>query len=120
MIDCMNYHQRWKPPKKNSQKLKKRKLKSKQSELQNHSKNHFTLRNQKNQRSEPINSLNKSRQSFELTTLTNISKKESKFPLFEKEEQKSRTIPEPKIIQPEIIKPKEEVLREIIQPKPKS
>jgi hypothetical protein len=44
----------------------------------------------------------KSRQSFELTTLTKISKKEPKFPLFEKQ-----------------IEAKEEIVNEIIQPKPK-
>jgi len=50
-----------------------------------------------------------SRQSFELTTLTNISKIEPKFPLFEKEELKKEMIkpmPQPKIIQTELIKPK--------------
>jgi hypothetical protein len=63
-----------------------------------------------------------SRQSFELTTLTNISKTEPKFPLFEKEELKKEMIkpmPQPKIIQTELIKPKEEIVKEIIQPKPK-
>jgi hypothetical protein len=44
----------------------------------------------------------KSRQSFELTTLTNFSKNESKFPLFKKQ-----------------IQIKEEIVKEIIQPKPK-
>ena len=63
----------------------------------------------------------KSRQSFELTTLTNVSRKEPKFPLFEKEEVKQvvKPMPEPRIIQTELIKPKEEVVQEIIQPKPK-
>jgi len=63
-----------------------------------------------------------SRQSFELTTLTNISTKDSKLPLFGKEESKQEIvnpIPQPKIIQPEIIKPKEEIVQEIIQPNPK-
>ena len=55
----------------------------------------------------------KSRQSFELTTLTNISKTEPKFPLFEKKEVE-KPIPQPKIIQTELIKPKE-----VIQPKSK-
>lgn len=58
----------------------------------------------------------KSRQSFELTTLTNISKTEPKFPLFEKE-QVIKPMPQPKIIQTELIKPKEEIVQEIIQPK---
>jgi len=56
----------------------------------------------------------KSRQSFELTTLTNISRTEPKFPLFEKKE---IVKPKPKIIQTELIKPKEESVKEIIQPK---
>ena len=60
-------------------------------------------------------------QSFELTTLTNISRKEPKFPLFEKEEVKQVTkpMPQPRVIQTELIKPKEEIVQEIIQPKPK-
>jgi len=60
----------------------------------------------------------KSRQSFEITTLTNIPKTEPKFPLFEKK-QVVKTMPQPKIIQTELIKPKEEIVKEIIQPKPK-
>jgi hypothetical protein len=47
----------------------------------------------------------KSRQSFELTTLTNVSRKEPKFPLFEKAEKP--------------IQKKEEIVKEVIQPKPK-
>ena len=58
----------------------------------------------------------KSRQSFELTTLTNISKTEPKFPLFEKKEI-VKPMPQPKIIQTELIKPKEEIGKEVIQPK---
>jgi len=57
----------------------------------------------------------KSRQSFELTTLTNISRTEPKFPLFEKKVVKPTT--QQKIIQTELIKPKEEIVKEIIQPK---
>ncbi|HJM01074.1 MAG TPA: hypothetical protein QF456_03400 [Nitrosopumilus sp.] len=60
----------------------------------------------------------KSRQSFELTTLTNISKSEPKFPLFEKKEV-IQSIPQPKTIQTELIKPKEKIVEEIIQPKSK-
>jgi hypothetical protein len=56
----------------------------------------------------------KSKQSFELTTLTSISKTEPKFPLFEKKEV-AKPMPQPKIIQTELIKPKEE----IVQPKPR-
>ena len=57
----------------------------------------------------------KSRQSFELTTLTNISKSEPKFPLFEKKEI-VKPMPKPKVIQTELIKPKEEIVKEIVQP----
>ena len=58
----------------------------------------------------------KSRQSFELTTLTNIPRTEPKFPLFEKKEI-VKPMPQPKIIQTELIKPKEEIGKEVIQPK---
>ena len=62
----------------------------------------------------------KSRQSFELTTLTNISRKEPKFPSFEKEmKAKIKPMPEPRIVQTELIKPKEEIIREIVTPKSK-
>ena len=62
----------------------------------------------------------KSRQSFELTTLTNISRKEPKFPLFEKEgKEVVSPIPQPKIIQTELIKPKEEIVKEVVSPKSK-
>jgi hypothetical protein len=63
----------------------------------------------------------KSRQSFELTTLTNVSRKEPEFPLFEKEEVKQivKPMPKPRVLQTELIKPKEEIVQEIIQPKPK-
>ena len=58
--------------------------------------------------------------SFELTTLTNISRNESKFPLFEKEEkQVIKQMPQPRVMQTELIKPKEEIVEKIIQPKPK-
>ena len=70
----------------------------------------------------------KSKQSFELTTLTNISRIEPKFPLFEKKETEKiiQSMPKPKVIQTEVIKPKEEIIQpkiedkvEIIQPMPK-
>ena len=63
----------------------------------------------------------KSRHSFELTTLTNVSKKEPRFPSFEKEEVKQivKPMPQPRVIQTELIKPKEKIVEEIIQPKPK-
>jgi hypothetical protein len=55
-------------------------------------------------------------QSFELTTLTNISKTESKFPLFEKKEV-AKIMPQPKIFQAELIKPKEQIVADTVQPK---
>ena len=62
----------------------------------------------------------KSRQSFELTTLTNISRKEPRFPSFEKEmKTKIKPMPEPRIIQTELIKPKKEIIQEIVAPKSK-
>ena len=62
----------------------------------------------------------KSKQSFELTTLTNISKGEPKFPLFENEpKQVVKPMPQPRVVPTEVIKPKDESVQEIIQPKPK-
>jgi len=61
----------------------------------------------------------KSRQSFELTTLTNVSRKEPKFPLFEEEKKVTKPMPQPRVVPTEVIKPKEEIVQEIIQPKPK-
>ena len=62
----------------------------------------------------------KSRQSFELTTLTNISRSKPKFPLFENEpKQVVKPMPQPRVIPTEVIKPKDEIVQEIIQPKPK-
>ena len=59
----------------------------------------------------------KSKQSFELTTLTNISQTEPKFPLFEEQKQKVKQMPKPKIVQTELVKPKEEIVEEVMQPK---
>ena len=62
----------------------------------------------------------KSRQSFELTTLTNISRGEPKFPQFEnKPKQVVKPMPQPRVVPTEVIKPKDEIVKEIIQPKPK-
>ncbi len=62
----------------------------------------------------------KSRQSFELTTLTNISKSESKFSLFETErKQNVKPMQQSRIITTEAVKPKDEIIQEIIQTKPK-
>ncbi|QUC64328.1 hypothetical protein NsoK4_07830 [Nitrosopumilus sp. K4] len=63
----------------------------------------------------------KQRQSFELTTLTRLSRKEPSFPLFEKQETKQEIVKEtiqPKTVIPEV-KPKEDIVNEIVQPKPK-
>ena len=82
----------------------------------------FNFDKPKEEKIEPVEtSPTKSRQSFELTTLTNVSRKEPKFPSFETEEVKQtvKPMPKPKIIQTELIKPKEEIVEEIIQAKPK-
>ena len=76
-------------------------------------KNTFNFDKQENVKSEPITvPPTKSRQSFEITTLTNISKTEPKFPLFEEamepKRETSKPMPQPRIIQPDIVKPKEE------------
>jgi len=87
------------------------------------SKSWFNFEKPKETKREPIIiPPTKPKQAFELTTLTNISTKDSKFPLFEKEESKQdivNPIQQPKIIQSEIIKPTEEIVQEIIQQKPK-
>ena len=61
----------------------------------------------------------KSRQSFELTTLTNVSRTEPRFPSIEKEEagKAPKPMPQPRVYQPKVA-PKEEIA-EIPQPKPK-
>jgi len=75
--------------------------------------NVFNFDKPKESKMEPIEiPPTKSRQSFELTTLTNISRKESKFPLFEEIKQ----MPQPRIIQ-ELIKPRDEIVQEIIKPR---
>ena len=64
----------------------------------------------------------KAKRSFELTTLTNISRKEPRFDLIQNEEPKPKMInqmPEPKLIQSELIKPEKETVSEIVQSKPK-
>jgi len=91
---------------------------TKKQEVSKSIKNTFNFEKQKDGEIEPITiPITKSRQSFELTTLTNISKTEPKFPSFEKEETKFvREIPEHEIIQSDLIKAKEEIVKEIIQP----
>jgi len=49
-----------------------------------------------------------------------FQEKNQNSPLFEKEEkQVAKPMPQPKTIQTELIKPKEEIVKEIVQPKPK-
>jgi len=82
--------------------------------------NVFNFDKPKENKMEPIEiPPTKSRQSFELTTLTNISRKEPKFPLFEEAKQVVKPMPQPRVVPTEVIKPKEEIVQEIIQPKPK-
>lgn len=82
--------------------------------------NVFNFDKPKENKMEPIEiPPTKSRQSFELTTLTNISRKEPKFPLFEEAKQVVKPMPQARIIPTEVIKPKEDIVQEIIQPKPK-
>ena len=82
--------------------------------------NMFNFDKPKENKIEPIEiPPTKPRQSFELTTLTNISKKEPKFPLFEEAKQVVKPMPQARTVPVEIIKPKEEIVQEIIQPKPK-
>ncbi len=107
-----------------SAKIEKPEIKeTKKEPKQSVSKSWFNFEKPKETKSEPIViPPTKSKQSFEFSTLTNIPTKDSKFPLFEKEELKQEIvnpIPQPKIVQSEIIKPKEEIVQEIIQPKPK-
>jgi hypothetical protein len=94
-----------------------------QETKQSKSKSWFNFEKLKEAKKKPdVITPTRSKQSFELTTLTNISTKDPKFSLFEKEESKQEIVkpmPQPKIIQSEIIKPKEEIVQEIIQPKAK-
>lgn len=80
----------------------------------------FDFGKPKENKTEPIEVHAKPRQSFELTTLTNISRREPKFPLFEEDaKQVIKPMPQPRVMQTELIKPKEEIVQEIIQPRPK-
>ncbi len=62
----------------------------------------------------------KPRQSFELTTLTNVSRIEPKFPLIEKEETReaAKPIPQPRVYHPKVAS-KEKIAVKISQPKPR-
>lgn len=82
--------------------------------------NAFNFDKPKESRMKPIEiPPTKSRQSFELTTLTNISRKESKFPSFEEAKQVAKPMPQPRIIQEELNKPRDEIVQGIIQPNQK-
>jgi len=98
--------------------------KSKEPEVKQESKQKFSkvfnFEKPKENKMEPVEiPPTKSRQSFELTTLTNVSRKEPKFPLFEEEKKITKPMPQPRVAPAEVIKPKEEIVQEIIQPKPK-
>jgi hypothetical protein len=81
----------------------------------------FNFEKPKESKMEPIEiPPTKSRQSFELTTLTNVSRREPKFPLFEETKQQVvKPMPQPRIMQTEIVSTKEEIAQEIIKTKPK-
>lgn len=99
--------------------IKKEQIKQKISES---IKETFNFETSKDVKIKPVEiPATRSRQSFELTTLTNVPRKEIKFPSFEKEEIKQvvKPMPQPKIIQTELIKPKEKIIQEIITPKQK-
>ena len=97
--------------------IKKEQVKQKISES---IKDTFNFETSKDVKIKPIEiPATRSRQSFEITTLTNVPRKEVKFPLFEKEEIKQvvKPMPQPKIIQTELIKPKEKIIQETITPR---
>ena len=75
-------------------------------------KNTFNFEKQGDTKIEPITiPPTRPRQSFEITTLTNFSRKEPKFPSFEESGLKQETVkpmPQPRTIQQDITKPKEE------------
>ena len=81
----------------------------------------FNFEKSKESKMEPIEiPPTKSRQSFELTTLTNVSRREEpKFPLFEETKQVVKPMPQPRVMNAELVNPKEEIVQEIIQTKPK-
>jgi len=107
-----------------SSKIKSAKIetvKTKEPEVKKQASKPFNFEKPKEAKMEPITiPSTKTRQSFELTTLTNFSKKEAKFPLLIDIESKQEIVnpmPQPNVIQTEIIKPKEEIIQEIIKPK---
>ena len=100
-------------------KTQEKKPEAKQEKKPNPSKV-FNFDKPKENKMEPIEiPPTKSRQSFELTTLTNVSRREPKFPLFEETKQVVKPMPQPRVMKTELVKPKEEIAQEIIQAKPK-
>ncbi|WP_316504163.1 hypothetical protein [Nitrosopumilus sp.] len=99
-----------------------KKQKSKQ-DISNPFKEKFNSEKQGNSKTESISIPSKNlKQAFELTTLTNISETEPKFPPFENEKTKTEIVnpmPQRKIIQRKVIKPKDEIIQETIQQKQK-
>jgi len=97
--------------------------KTRESEVKNHESKPFNFEKPKETKTEPIAvTPTRSKQSFELTTLTNFSRKDVKFPLLIDVESKQEIVnpmPQSKVVQSEIIKPKEEIVQEIIQPRVK-
>ena len=99
---------------------KEKEVKKSKQDISKSFKNTFNFEIPKKTETKPIEiPATKSRKSFELTTLTNISRNEPKFPLFEEEKQVVKPMPQPRVMQTEIIQPKEEIVEEIIQPRPK-
>ena len=78
----------------------------------------FNFEKQKNSKIEPIEiTPTRSKQSFELTTLTNVSRKEPRFPLFEeRQKQPTKPMPEPKRIHTET-ESKQETVQKTVGPK---
>jgi len=103
--------------------ITKTETKAKEPQVKNQESKPFNFEKPKETKMESISiPPTSSRQSFELTTLTNISKKKSKFPLLIDVESKQEIVnpmPQPEVIQSEVIKPKEEIVQEIIQPRAK-
>jgi len=97
--------------------------KTKESEVKNHESKPFNFEKPKETKMESISiPKTSSRQSFELTTLTNILRKDVKFPLLidvESKQEIVNPVQQSNVIQSEIIKPKEEIVQEIVQPRAK-
>ena len=80
----------------------------------------FNFEKPKESKMEPIEiPPTKSRQSFELTTLTSVSGTEPKFPSFEETKQVIKPMPQPRVMKTELVNPKEEAVQEVIQARPK-